>query len=280
MSRSFVLTLLCFGLVCPSIRAEDVIWRHLPMGTTFPLPDMVKIGPGPGDTFPRRYSLAQVFVDGTAGNPGVVETITVFFFDDAPIPFESMPGQAVLNVFIVKGPETLPMPADNPDNGIVVEATFSQNTVDGWIEVVATNLSTTLPMPLEIVGDVRYYIGLTPVFLPGEDPFSGSHIANDMGKANESQSAFRQTSPMVSDWVFAGDLFGPPPELFATVVIDPFRLLGDINGDGIVNLMDVGPFVQLLVLGEFSPLADINEDGVVDLLDVDPFVDILFGGCI
>ena len=54
--------------------------------------------------------------------------------------------------------------------------------------------------------------------------------------------------------------------------------LGDINGDGSVDLLDVAPFVELLTNGGFQPEADINQDGVVDLLDVAPFVDLLSGG--
>ena len=55
-------------------------------------------------------------------------------------------------------------------------------------------------------------------------------------------------------------------------------VLGDVNGDGMVNLLDVQPFVDLLTGGGFQPEADINQDGVVSLLDVDPFVDLLTGG--
>ena len=53
---------------------------------------------------------------------------------------------------------------------------------------------------------------------------------------------------------------------------------GDINGDGMVDLLDVTPFVDLLVNGTFACQGDINGDGVVDLLDVTPFVDLLTGG--
>ena len=54
--------------------------------------------------------------------------------------------------------------------------------------------------------------------------------------------------------------------------------LGDINQDGAVNLLDVGPFVTLLSGATFQCEADINEDGSVNLLDVGPFVDLLGGG--
>ncbi|MEM9410782.1 MAG: hypothetical protein AAGA30_06685 [Planctomycetota bacterium] len=54
-------------------------------------------------------------------------------------------------------------------------------------------------------------------------------------------------------------------------------ILGDVNCDGDVNLLDVAPFVDLIANGGFSEKADVNLDGVVDLLDVQPFVDLLAG---
>ena len=55
-------------------------------------------------------------------------------------------------------------------------------------------------------------------------------------------------------------------------------LLGDVNLDGIVDFLDVAPFVDLLIDGDFQAEADINQDGVVDLLDVGPLVDLLMDG--
>ncbi|MEM9410256.1 MAG: hypothetical protein AAGA30_04030 [Planctomycetota bacterium] len=52
-------------------------------------------------------------------------------------------------------------------------------------------------------------------------------------------------------------------------------ITGDINSDGVVNLLDVGPFVDLISGGEFDERGDINDDGVVNLLDVGPFVDLI-----
>lgn len=54
-------------------------------------------------------------------------------------------------------------------------------------------------------------------------------------------------------------------------------LVGDVNCDGIIDLLDVGPFVDLITDGVFDPKGDINNDGGVDLLDVGPFV-MLLGG--
>ena len=54
-------------------------------------------------------------------------------------------------------------------------------------------------------------------------------------------------------------------------------LVGDVNCDGAINLLDVAPFVDLISNGTFSDKADINGDGQVDLLDVEPFILLLNG---
>jgi hypothetical protein len=54
-------------------------------------------------------------------------------------------------------------------------------------------------------------------------------------------------------------------------------LLGDVNLDGVVNGLDVDPFVDVLLSGPFQAEADMNLDGVVNGLDVDPFVAAVVG---
>ena len=55
-------------------------------------------------------------------------------------------------------------------------------------------------------------------------------------------------------------------------------LKGDVNLDGLINLLDVNPFVDELQSGGNQAEADTNCDGEVNLLDVGPFVDLLGGG--
>jgi hypothetical protein len=55
-------------------------------------------------------------------------------------------------------------------------------------------------------------------------------------------------------------------------------VLGDVNLDGVVNGLDVDPFVGLVTSGTFQAEGDMNEDGVVNGLDVDPFVAKVVGG--
>ena len=52
-------------------------------------------------------------------------------------------------------------------------------------------------------------------------------------------------------------------------------ILGDVNQDGSVDLLDVMPFVDALESASYDIRSDINCDGIVDLLDVDPFIQLL-----
>ena len=52
-------------------------------------------------------------------------------------------------------------------------------------------------------------------------------------------------------------------------------LVGDINCDSAIDLLDVAPFVQILTDGEFARKADMNGDGAVNLLDVNLFIRLL-----
>lgn len=52
-------------------------------------------------------------------------------------------------------------------------------------------------------------------------------------------------------------------------------LIGDVNLDGAVDLLDVQPFIDVLLSGEYQTEADINCNGLVELTDVAPFVELL-----
>jgi len=54
-------------------------------------------------------------------------------------------------------------------------------------------------------------------------------------------------------------------------------LLGDVNQDGVVDFLDISPFIALLSTGEFLTEADVNQDEAVDFLDISPFIEILSG---
>ena len=54
--------------------------------------------------------------------------------------------------------------------------------------------------------------------------------------------------------------------------------LGDINFDGIINVLDAVILVNLILYGGDISNADINQDGLVNILDVVTLINIIFEG--
>mgnify|MGYP001412034917 CR=1 FL=1 len=53
---------------------------------------------------------------------------------------------------------------------------------------------------------------------------------------------------------------------------------GDLNGDMILNVLDVIIIVDIILNQESNDLADINGDGIVNVLDIIELVDIIVNG--
>jgi len=54
--------------------------------------------------------------------------------------------------------------------------------------------------------------------------------------------------------------------------------LGDINGDGILDILDIVLMINMIINNEYSVIADVNEDEFVNILDVIIMINILVGG--
>ena len=81
---------------------------------------------------------------------------------------------------------------------------------------------------------------------------------NDLGPATESHS--RSNASYASFAVEAG----------------PLGIIGDVNTDGIVNFLDIAPFIGVLsMIDVFQFEADTNQDGLVNFLDISPFIVLL-----
>ena len=72
------------------------------------------------------------------------------------------------------------------------------------------------------------------------------------------------------------DFFDPGASITVTTVPNTV-LLGDVNLDGVVNFLDIQPFIERLTGLTFQFEADINRDGVVSFFDIQLFIDILSG---
>ena len=63
--------------------------------------------------------------------------------------------------------------------------------------------------------------------------------------------------------------------LFAFAEETNFEIMGDINSDGIINILDIVQAVNLVLVNEYNYNGDLNEDGVVDILDLVQLVNII-----
>ena len=81
-------------------------------------------------------------------------------------------------------------------------------------------------------------------------------------------------------YVANGTINGVPVTLGACVEMDfSSSLPGDLNDDGLVNVLDVVVLVNI-VLGQADqdPAGDLNGDGLINVLDVVILVNIILGG--
>ena len=72
--------------------------------------------------------------------------------------------------------------------------------------------------------------------------------------------------------------FGINTPLF--IAIDNVQLsaspiLGDVNFDGVVNFLDIAPFIAVLATQGFQAEADIDQNDFVNFLDISPFITLL-----
>ena len=106
-------------------------------------------------------------------------------------------------------------------------------------------------------------------------------IVSDMGILNDTQTC----NGIDNEWELCSpELFESTDLAMHAVVNDPqYRLpqlapdgnycpseaiTGDVNGDGVVNILDVVAAVNIVLSGEYQVSVDLNQDGLVDILDV------------
>ena len=52
------------------------------------------------------------------------------------------------------------------------------------------------------------------------------------------------------------------------LIIETDQLLGDANGDALLNILDLVLIANMLLENDYNTIVDMNEDGVLNVLDV------------
>ena len=55
-------------------------------------------------------------------------------------------------------------------------------------------------------------------------------------------------------------------------------MLGDINGDGILNILDLVSLVNLILSNEYIDIGDLNADDILNVLDIVLMVNLILDG--
>lgn len=225
-------------------------------------------GPTAGDV--RRASS-----DLEIGNENLVEQFVGLRFQDVTIPAGSTINSAtiqftgtstdvgILTVPILGqlSPDTVEFDDLTPITGRPLTTASTAWTIDPWVlPNDAFGPNTTTPDLSAVVQEI---------------------VDQDLWEAGNSMAFIFQNDPMDTSERIAVSYDGNPAEA-ALLVIDytpPVSptLLGDVNLDGVVNFLDISPFIALLSAGDFQAEADIDQNEAVDFLDISPFIAILSG---
>ena len=83
----------------------------------------------------------------------------------------------------------------------------------------------------------------------------------------------------VDDFIIGATHGGANGGGYARVYVSQITVvtLGDCDQNGVVDFLDINPFIGFLSSSTFLEQADCNQDGVVNFLDIAPFITILAG---
>lgn len=151
--------------------------------------------------------------------------------------------------------------------------------LQGTEALIADNFVTGISSTAEFLGHLTFGQDYAPVRLDVTD-YLKDHLDDGLRLLIvreirfDGEAADRSDGAVRFDSVDDVDGIGPQLILQITEVADPI-ILGDVDRDGVVNFLDIAPFIDALTSGQFQIEADVNQDGFINFLDIAPFIDIL-----
>ena len=116
----------------------------------------------------------------------------------------------------------------------------------------------------------------------------GSNLIHDrLNELNIENILYAANGELHEYWgAVNGNWIGGPNENFEQIKINAYNFLydqlslvqvGDLNYDGILNILDIVIMLNITLSDEYDIVADVNIDGVVNVLDIVQLVNIILG---
>ncbi len=115
--------------------------------------------------------------------------------------------------------------------------------------------------------------------------YGSSQIHDRLNLLNIENDVFIESGEPHEYWgTLNGNWFGGPNDNYIQIMNDAYLFLynqldsnelGDINFDGIVNVIDVVATVNIILDEEYNSIIDINQDSSIDILDLVLLIDII-----
>jgi len=172
------------------------------------------------------------------------------------------------------------VPSIHPNAFSVVADGYTVNEAGNAIELSGNTLDYTIFNKSGYALEYKYMLsdlmdGGTQLFIYDEgvvsiEPYGSTELSFSVNSA----ASYTTTQVMLNVWPLRHEY--AVKELVFPVTLES-SLVGDVNADGLVNILDVVLLVNMVLSDEYNASADLNNDGVINVLDVVVLVNFILG---
>ncbi len=172
------------------------------------------------------------------------------------------------------------VPSIHPNAFSVVADGYTASEDENTIELTGTTLDFTVFNKSGYALEYKYMLsdlmdGGSQLFIYDEgvvniEPYGSADLSFSVNSA----ALYTATQVMLNVWPDHHEY--AVKELVFPVTVGS-SLVGDVNADGVVNILDVVQLVNMVLSDEYNASADLNNDGVINILDVVLLVNFILG---
>ena len=107
-------------------------------------------------------------------------------------------------------------------------------------------------------------------------PAEQTQVDGHLPAVGEPYSARCKTSYLDFDGKSHTTAYGPVISFVYRANVGP--QVGDVNGDGAINISDVNALIDLILRSAYSSAGDVNGDGSVNITDINVLINMIIAG--